>query len=230
MGDSGGRAALGDFLTSERKQKIDQVIDSRRKLPILLEDIHNIGNISAVCRTAEALGFYKIHLIQNSSSIKRSRRTAQGADRWLCIDAWERPVEKLAEWRAQGGRLAVAALGGEERLENLDLSQPLMIAFGNERDGVSSKLSRQADYRFEIPMPGFTRSFNISVAAAVSLYTLRQRLDSCDVDWCKLSCAEKEELRLTYYQRSVWFAEQFLKGYDSRLPSWTSSKSFDSLL
>ena len=229
MGDSRGDRLLADFLTEERKQKIDQVIESRRKLSILLEDIHNVGNVSAVCRTAEALGFYKIHLIQNSSSVKQSRRTSQGADRWLCLEAWPRPKEALAAWKKAGGKLAVAVLGGRDRLESISLDQPLMLCFGNERDGVSAELSKEADYHFEIPMPGFTRSFNISVAAAVSLYTLRQRLEFESPSWSKLSCVEKEELRNVYYQRSVWFSERFLKAYNSRLTGWTSKPSFDNL-
>src|SRR5690606_2194830 len=102
-------------------------------------------------------------------SFKVANRVTQGAERWLLIEEWERPEDCVRHLREQGYLIAVTSLESDISLESLDFRKPTVIAFGNERDGVSKELQELADIKFKIPMRGFTQSFNISVAAALCL-------------------------------------------------------------
>jgi tRNA (guanosine-2'-O-)-methyltransferase len=213
---------LSPYITEERKRRIDEVVLGRHAFPLILEDIHNFGNISAVCRTAEALGFYQASLVLPGGSMKNSARTTKGADQWILFETFSTSSDCLDSLRTKSCSLAVTDLEGDCRLDELPLDQPIAIAFGNEKSGVSESLRKAAQFRFRVPMSGFTQSFNISVAAAICLYDIQRRIQKEKPAWTQLSLEAQEDLKAEYYQRSVWFSEPLLRHIKKHVPNWTS--------
>jgi tRNA (guanosine-2'-O-)-methyltransferase len=200
---------VGPLLTEERRRKIEQVISGRTKsIAVMTESLYDRGNISAVMRSAEAFGFFQFHLIENQEKFKESQRTTAGADKWLEVKKWKKTEEAVSHWRSRGYRIVATHLAKSSRpLEEIDFSQPTVLVLGNEKDGISEVMQREADELALIPMYGYVQSFNISVAAAISLYHIheaRRRLNLAQGD---LAPQEKNLMRAQHYlltQASGW--------------------------
>lgn len=163
------------LLTPERQRKIENVIAKRCfSIPIVLESIYDRGNISAVMRTAEGLGFSNFHVIETQEKFKNSQRVTQGADKWIETKKWKSTTEAVKYFKDNKIRLCVTSLEAAKPLHEVDFSTPLALVLGNEKDGVSKEMLEAADERVIIPMPGFVQSFNISVAGALCLYQIFQ--------------------------------------------------------
>ncbi len=203
---------LSPRLTPERLARVDDVLNSRLGgiIPVM-ENIYDRGNTSAVMRSAEAMGLYRIHIIEKGERFKEANRVTQGADKWLEVMKWRDTSQCVRALKAQGVRVYATHLERADPIESLDFTQPTALVFGNEKEGVSEELLREVDGNVIIPMYGFVQSFNISVAAALCFYQAtmarRQRLGVAgDLD-------ERERLRLKslYYLRSLKCPEQWLK-------------------
>jgi tRNA (guanosine-2'-O-)-methyltransferase len=167
--------------TSRRQHRIERAIERRQAdLSLVLEDIHDPHNVSAVLRTCDAVGVLRVHLVyvQETPPKKAFARTTSGsAAKWIDIvrhDSIEGCYERL---RADGQRILVTALEAESvDLYETDLTGPVALVFGNEMRGVSSAAIEGADGLISLPMLGMIQSLNISVACAISLYeAMRQR-------------------------------------------------------
>jgi tRNA (guanosine-2'-O-)-methyltransferase len=203
---------LDPYLTPDRKVRIERVIAGRTDtVAVVVEGLMNQGNISAVMRTAEALGFHRMHIVEAAGRFKKSARTTQGAEKWLKIDRWSDPESCAAALREAGYRIVVTHLSSEaESIDRFDFTRRTALVFGNEEYGVSERMLALADARCILPMTGFTRSFNISVAAALSLYhAYRDRIDRLGVHG-DLGPAEREALQAQYYRLSVRRADMLL--------------------
>ena len=163
------------LLTPERQKKIENVVAKRCfSIPVVLESIYDRGNISAVMRTAEGLGFSNFHIIETQEKFKNSQRVTQGADKWVETKKWKSTTEAIKYFKDNKIRLCVTSLEAAKPLHEVDFSTPLALVLGNEKDGVSKEMLEAADERVIIPMPGFVQSFNISVAGALCLYQIFQ--------------------------------------------------------
>ncbi|MFQ5572439.1 MAG: TrmH family RNA methyltransferase, partial [Rhodothermales bacterium] len=165
--------------------------------------------VSAVMRTAEALGFQAFHVITHEEQedgvrYKSSERVTQGAEKWLDVWQWPTPEACVSRLKTQGYRVVATHLDARARpIDEIDFTQKTALVFGNERDGISPELLALADASCIVPMAGFTQSFNISVAAALCLYHARRdRLArrGCHGD---LTEAQREALRALFYLKSV---------------------------
>jgi len=209
-------AHLRPYLTERRQGRIDAVIEGRTDTVVpVVEGIVNTGNVSAVMRSAEALGFHRFHVITNASDddtqFKTSQRTSQGADKWLDVQVWEKPERCVAQLHDAGYRVVVTHLDADAvPIGELDFTQRTALVFGNERDGASEALVEAADATCIIPMEGFTQSFNISVAAAVALYHARADRLQRQGSHGDLSPKAQQELRAIYYLKSVNHAGDIL--------------------
>lgn len=161
------------FLTPERQEKIRHAVSGRTcdVVPVL-ENIYDLGNISAVLRSAEALGFQCAHVIeQPSQKFKSSNRVSQGADKWLDVRKFKSTLACVTELKKMGYQILATHLDANAKpIGEVDVTKPTAIVFGNERDGISKEMIELCDQTVIIPMSGFVQSFNISVAAAISLY------------------------------------------------------------
>jgi tRNA (guanosine-2'-O-)-methyltransferase len=164
-----------------------------------IEDIYDRGNASAVIRSMEAFGFYQLHMIELSEKFKQSERVTQGADKWVEVKKWKSTRACIDHLKAEGRKIYVTHLDPQAKpLEEIAVDQPLTIFFGNEKKGASEELISLADETVFIPMRGFVQSFNISVAAAVALYGLLNRLPKQG-----LEASEAERLAAHYLTQSI---------------------------
>lgn len=163
------------LLTPDRQKKIEQVTAKRCfDISVVLEGIYDRGNISAVMRTAEGLGFSNFHIIEKFEKFKNANRVTQGADKWVEVKKWKSTTEAIQYLKKNKIRICVTSLEASKPLHEVDFSTPLALVLGNEKDGVSAEILEAADERVIIPMPGFVQSFNISVAGALCLYQIYQ--------------------------------------------------------
>lgn len=169
---------LSQHVTPERLKKIETVASQRLpQVSILLEDIYDRGNASAVMRSAEAFGFYQLHFVERQEKFKESKRVTQGAHKWLQIQKWDSTLRCVEHLKSQGRKIYVTHLDPQALpLHQVPVDEPLVLCFGNEKEGATRELIQLADRTVFIPMRGFVQSFNISVAAALCFYDLQKRL------------------------------------------------------
>jgi tRNA (guanosine-2'-O-)-methyltransferase len=209
---------VGALLTPERLEKIQRVVDERTfSSVIVLENIYDRGNASAVMRSAEALGFGQVHMIEATDAFKESQRTTAGADKWVEIRKWKTTADCVSELKKQGKQIVVTHLDQtSKKIAEVDFSKPTAIVLGNEKDGVSKEMIEAADHRVILPMVGFVQSYNISVAGALSFYHIymdRVRRLSKQGD---LTDEEKMILRAYYYLRTQPSGEDVIKELRAR--------------
>lgn len=163
------------LLTEERQKKIEKVVSQRCfDISVVLESIYDRGNISAVMRTAEGLGFSNFHVIETFTKFKEANRVTQGADKWVETKKWKKTSEFIKYAKDKKIRICCTSLKAAKPIAEVDFSTPLALVLGNEKDGVSDEMLEAADERIIIPMPGFVQSFNISIAGALGLYHIYQ--------------------------------------------------------
>lgn len=206
------------YLTPERQARIREAVESRtcNVVPVL-ENIYDRGNVSAVLRSAEAMGYQCAHVIEIGEKFKSANRVTQGADKWLDVKKWKSTLECTRELKKQGFQILATHLDANAKpIGEMDFTRPTAIVFGNEKDGISKEMIQEADQTIIIPMHGFVQSFNISVAGAISLYHIymeRMRTLGRHGD---LSDAEKEILCAEFSLRSSKNPERLLEEILSR--------------
>ena len=204
---------LTPYLTPGWVERIGEVIDRRtRTVVTVVEGLINLGNVSAVMRSAEALGFHQFHIIEGGTRFKNSSRTSQGADKWLHVKRWPDATACVPQLQEQGYQVVVTHLDDTAvTIDKIDFTKPTALVFGNEKNGVSEEMLALADKRCIIPMAGFVESFNISVAVAVGLYHAYNDRMTRQGFHGDMTPDQKEELLAAYYFRSVKHAEEILK-------------------
>lgn len=197
---------FAQLINENRKALIEKVLNHRtRYLTLVLEDIVNSQNASAVLRTAEAMGLQDIHIIDHAQKYVLNKGVLKGAYKWLNIFKYkETTSDVLKMLKASGYRLYAMDPSSESKpLATIDLNLgKTALIFGNEHFGLSEEAKSLADAQVHIPMHGFTESFNLSVSAAMSLQTLIPRLHQSEIKW-RLSESEKDDLRLDWYIKCV---------------------------
>ena len=161
-------------MTPERLHKLTEVLKKRQiDITIVLENVFDPHNISAVMRTCDAVGIQEIHIL--NTRIPRHKkwgaRSSSSAAKWLTIHQYEEVDACFSKLRKDYGRILTTHLASDDvPLHALDLTQSVALVFGNEHSGVSDEIRSLADGNFMIPQVGIIQSLNISVACAVTLY------------------------------------------------------------
>jgi len=171
---------LGKILTAERIEKIDKVIASRNlDIGVVLENVHDRGNTSAVMRSAEAYGFVNFSIINKPDMVfKAANRVTQGADKWIDAKEYSNTKACITELKKQNYQVFATDLNATTTIDAIDFTKPTAVVFGNEKDGVTPELLSQCDGSFIIPMYGFSQSFNISVASALTFQFIHAMIQS----------------------------------------------------
>lgn len=203
---------LQPLVTEERDEKIKRVI-AHRTLEIVpvVENLYDRGNVSAVMRTAEGLGFQNMHVIQPGVRFKEANRVTQGADKWLDIHQWKSTSECINHLKGSGFKICVTTFEGAKPISEIDFLKPTAVVFGNEKEGASAEILEMADEKMLIPMSGFIQSFNISVAAALTFYHIRQQRDSKWQGESELNSAQQNWLYASYLLKTVGHATEILE-------------------
>lgn len=161
-------------MTPERTEKLTRVLSHRQPdLTVVLENVFDPHNISAVMRTCDAVGVQEVFILNTKipRHNKFGARSSSSATKWLTVHAFEDAVACFSAIRLRYDRIWTTHLGESSvGLYELDLTRPTALVFGNERTGVSDEIRALADGNFLIPQVGIIQSLNISVACAVTLY------------------------------------------------------------
>lgn len=161
-------------MTPERKEKLMTVLKKRQTdITVVLENVHDPHNISAVMRTCDAIGVQEVYVLNTKipKHKKWGTRSSSSAAKWLTILEFENAEECFKELRKKYSKILTTHLSSDAvSLHAIDFTQPIALIFGNEHSGVSEEIRAMADGNFIIPQAGIIRSLNISVACAVTLY------------------------------------------------------------
>ncbi len=165
--------------TERRLNKIRSVISARQpSLRVVIENIHDPHNVSAILRTCDAAGIPKVSLVYSVESFpKIGKKSSASAYKWIEKEKFKNIEECYRSLRSQGFKIYASQISDDAvDLYDLDLCGKAAIVFGNEHRGISEEAGKLADERFIIPMYGMVQSLNASVGAAVTIYeALRQR-------------------------------------------------------
>lgn len=182
-------------MTNERLEKIEKVLSARQNdLTIVLENVFDPHNISAVMRSCDAVGVQEIYVLTTKIARhkKWGERSSSSAAKWLTVHQFDNAEECFTELRKKYDTILTTHLSSDAvSLYSLDLSKSIALVFGNEHAGVSEEIRALADGNFIIPQVGMIQSLNISVACAVTLYeAYRQKQTAGHYAQQKLSAAE----------------------------------------
>ncbi|MFC2083817.1 TrmH family RNA methyltransferase [Bacteroidota bacterium] len=170
---------MEEIRTENRIRKVKSVLKSRQlSLGIILENIHDPHNVSAIFRTCDAVGLPKITLLYTHENFPQiSKVSSASARKWISTERFTDVHSCFNQLRKNGFKIYASLVSEEAKnLYNLDLTEKIALIFGNEHQGVTEEISKYADDAFFIPMKGMVQSLNVSVAVAVALYeALRQR-------------------------------------------------------
>jgi tRNA (guanosine-2'-O-)-methyltransferase len=207
-------------LRPERWAKLQRALDQRLgAVRVVVENLGNPHNTSAVLRTCEALGIQHVHAVEAAGSFTISRRITIGAHKWITLHRHGTIDECARELRVDGFRLYAAVLDPKSvPLEQIPVDEPVALIFGNERSGVTPEVRDQCDGSYTIPMAGFVQSFNISVAAAISLYSLTARIRRLRPDQGLLSPEEKSQILESWLPKSVRWGRKAVRALRSPTP------------
>ena len=207
---------LEPHLTPARRQRIREVAAGRSfAVATVLEHVHDDGNIAAVLRTCEGVGFPAVHVVRQAlepgAPARPPNRVTQGAQKWLEVAWWNAGDPWLDRLREDGYRVLVTRVGDGSTIEQVEFSRPTAVVFGNEHAGVTDATAEAADGWFSIPMAGFTRSFNISVAVAMVLQHARRSRTAARGGDGELTAGQRLILAARYAVRSLPSAGALLR-------------------
>lgn len=210
---------LENILTDNRKEKFLKVLENRTKhFTVAVEDVFQMHNTSAVMRSCEIFGVQELQVIEQRYGKSIDKEIAMGAQKWVDIHRYDTVSNCIDSLKNQGYQIiATTPHENDCLLENFDISKPSALFFGTERDGLSEDVLKQADGFLKIPMVGFTESLNISVAAAIILQNVTERLRNSEVKW-QLSETEKQLKYLNWLEKSI-------KNFKSKKEQYLENKS-----
>ena len=161
-------------MTPERSERLLTVLNKRQAdITVVLENVSDPHNISAVMRTCDAIGIQEIHVLTNkiAKHKKWGTKSSSSADKWLTVHQFTEAEECFSSLRKKYSCILTTHLSNDAlSLYDIDFLRPIALVFGNEHEGVSEEIRSLGDGNFIIPQVGIIQSLNISVACAVTLY------------------------------------------------------------
>ena len=210
---------MSEFVTGERLELFHRVLGERtRYITVLLEDIFQSQNGSAVLRTCDCTGIQDVHIVEERNEYEINPDVSLGSDRWLTLHYYNRGEDNLSDavpaLKKEGYRIVATSPHKEGTSpESFDLEKgKAALLFGTELNGLTEQALELADEFIQIPMVGFTESYNISVSAAVILYSLRKRLEGSELEW-RIGEEERNPILLEWLRRSIKMGEQIEKKF-----------------
>lgn len=206
---------LEHFITEERKERFLQVISARTNhFTVAMEDVFQMHNTSAVVRTCEVFGVQQAHSIEGRFGKRLDAKIAMGAQKWVDVFRYNDTQSCIDTLRAQGYQIVATTPHKDAySLNDFDISKKSAFFFGTEKEGLSEQVLSQADTYLKIPMVGFTESLNISVAVAIVLQQLTDKLRRSQVAW-QLTDEERLSTLINWTKKSIRNVRDVLKRYE----------------
>ena len=205
---------LKQFLTDERLRKIEHFSQESSDfvLPVM-EDVYQFRNAAAIVRSVEACGFHHVVALEEENVFNPNLKVTKGAETWVKVEKMPNNLDSLKEIKNRGYKiLAVSPENNATMLPDYEVKKPIALVFGTELEGVSDEILEFADETLAIPMYGFTKSFNVSVAAAICMYELKQKLMKSGIDY-KLSEEKLLEMKIRWTVNSIRSGEELLERF-----------------
>lgn len=199
---------LEGYLTHNRKATFKRVLNSRtRHFTVVLEDIYQPHNSSAVVRTCDIFGVQDLYTIESKYINRVATGVTKGSQNWISYHRYKEDTNNtlncLSDLKSKGYQIIGTTPHTDSCvLHEFDFTKKTAFVFGAEKDGISEEVKKHADGFLKIPMVGFTESFNISVAVAIILHDVTTRLRNSSLEW-ELSAQEKSDLYLEWVQKSI---------------------------
>jgi len=197
------------MLTDNRMSRIDKLLSTKQPdFQVMLDNVDSSQNLSAIIRSADAVGVLDIFYATKENETPRIHKTiTQGAHRWtrryrMCDTD---KVSFLKEKKSKGFQIIVTHLGKDAiSFREVDYTKPTLLVMGNEKDGVSSAVIEEADKIIIIPMQGMVQSLNVSVATALILYEGQRQLENAGrYDVPQMSIEKREEIKEAWIYRDT---------------------------
>ena len=208
---------LKQSLTDERLSKIEHFSQESSDfvLPVM-EDVYQFRNAAAIVRSVEACGFHHVVALEEENVFNPNLKVTKGAETWVKVEKMPNNLDSLKEIKNRGYKiLAVSPENNATMLPDYEVKEPIALVFGTELEGVSDEILDFADETLAIPMYGFTKSFNVSVAAAICMYELKQKLMKSGIDY-KLSEEKLLEMKIRWTVNSIRSGEELLERFLNR--------------
>jgi tRNA (guanosine-2'-O-)-methyltransferase len=200
---------LSEFVLEKRLELFHSVVKDRtRYFTIVLEDIFQSQNASAVIRSCECFGIQDIHIIENINKFSVNPKVSLGAAKWLSMFKYNQKEDNTLQAIDQLKNMGYRIIGTSPHvfdisIESFNLDKgKFALFFGNEVNGLSEIVLRNADEFVNIPTVGFTESLNLSVSAAICIEKLTSRLRNSNINY-RLTSQEKDALLLQWLRLSI---------------------------
>ncbi len=210
---------LSPYITPERLNLFNRVVEYRTNyITVVLEDIFQSQNASAVLRSCDCFGIQNVHIIENRNKFQLDTEVSLGSSKWLTLNKYNRDannsLEAIKALKKQGYKIvATTPHINDQKLPDFDIaSGKAALVFGSELPGVSDIIKNEADEFLKIPMFGFTESFNISVSAAIVLHHLTDKMRNSNVNW-QLSESEKTDIKIQWIRTTIKKSELIEKRF-----------------
>ncbi len=189
---------LAEFMTPERKEKLEEVVASRtRYMTILTENTFHSQNASALMRHCEAFGVQELHAVESLCQFRTYTDIVRGTDKWVDLNRYDKSPAAIAALKAEGYRIVATTPHREDCTpETFDVEKgKFALVFGTEHAGISEDIIASADEFMRIPMCGMVESLNVSASAAILIYMLSERMRHSAAAW---QLGEVEQLEILY--------------------------------
>jgi tRNA (guanosine-2'-O-)-methyltransferase len=213
---------LEQFVSERRLGLIRQIVKQRtRYLTVVLEDIFQSHNASAVLRSCECFGIQDVHIIENRNTYQVNPDVALGSFKWLTLYKYNQQdnntTAALTGLKNKGYRIVATTPHKKGSTpDNFDLQKgKAALVFGTELDGLTGNALQMADEYLSIPMVGFTESLNISVTAAIIIHQLTNRLRTSEINWA-LTGEENRQIMLQWLKNSIRGADSMVKSFKGK--------------
>ena len=211
---------LSEFVTDYKNDLFERLVNERTSyVTMVLEDLYQEHNCSAVLRSCDCFGIQNVHIIEGENHFHDNSEISMGASEWLTIHRHKHKenntIETIEALRTQGYRIiATTPHERDTYIDRLDLHAGKMAFFmGTELTGLSDEVLARADEFVKVPMYGFAESYNVSVCAALLMYSVVQRLRQTDIDW-HLSREERDNVLFAWYKKSIKASKQILERFN----------------
>jgi tRNA (guanosine-2'-O-)-methyltransferase len=211
-------AYLSEFVSQRRLKRFNEVLNNRTShIRVVLENIYQAHNASAILRSCDCFGIQNVHFIENNNKMKISDEVAMGSSNWLTIHRHNKEennsIKTLLHLKVKGYKIiAVTPHSNDISLEQLKIDEKLALVFGTEMEGISKEVQDNADAFLKIPMYGFTESLNVSVCAALCMFEITRKMKATSTNYC-LTEDEKTDVYFEWLKNSVEFGEALIKNY-----------------
>lgn len=211
--------SAAELFSENKRQLFDRLVQNRtRHVAVVLEDVFQSHNASAVLRSCDCFGVQDVHVVEDRNEYRISGDVAMGSNKWVDYHMHRDILETYDLLRKKGYRIvATTPHENDSLLPDLDISQPTALVFGTELTGLTDKAIEQADAYMKIPMYGFTESFNISVCCALSLFSLTEKMRRTPgINW-QMTQEEQLTLKLHWSIQAIRDGEEVMQMLKKRI-------------